>query len=126
MANKKQHLPFDKRGGRIVMCRHLIESKNYQTLSTHARCLMVLLQVQWRNDKAVDYGVREAEVRLGCNRKTVMKAFNLLMERGFIICTEQSLFSTRTQSKSRSWQLTWLPFNFNDPVNTWENWSEIN
>lgn len=106
MRGKKQSLPFDKRGGTIVLCRKMIESDNYQTLSTHARALMTLLQVHWRPDKPVDYGVREAEKRLVCNRKTAMKAFNLLIEKGFLVCMEQSVFSTRTQSKTRSWRLT--------------------
>ncbi len=120
MAGKKQNLPFDKRGGTIVLCRKLIESENYQTLTPHARSLMTLLHIHWRPDKPVDYGVREAEKRLMCNRKTVMKAFNQLIERGFIVCMEQSTFSTRTQSKTRSWRLTWLPYNFDSPSNDWE------
>lgn len=123
MAGKRQGLTFDKRGGIIVLCRKLIESENYQTLSVHARALMTLLQVQWRSDKPVDYGVREAEKRLVCNRKTAMKAFDLLVERGFILCIEQSVFSSRTQSKSRSWRLEWLPFDFNPPSNDWEKWT---
>ena len=126
MAGKKQSLPFDKRGGTIVLCRRLIESENYQTLSTHARALMTLLQVQWRPHKPVDYGVREAEKRLVCNRKTAMKAFNQLIERGFIICMDQSRFSSRTHSKTRSWRLTWLPYDFKPPMNNWEKWTAIN
>jgi len=122
MSGKKQSLPFDKRGGTIVLCRKMIESENYQTLSTHARSLMTLLQIHWRPDKPVDYGVREAEKRLVCNRKTAMKAFNQLIERGFLVCVEQSIFSSRTQSKARTWRLTWLPFDFNPPSNDWEKW----
>ena len=121
---KRTKLPFDTRGGKIVICRMLLDSNNYQTLSVYSRSLMTLLHVHWRNDKFVDYGVREAEKRLGCNRKTVMKAFDQLQERGFIVCAEQSLFSSRTQSKSRSWRLTWLPFNFDSPTNDWEKWKE--
>ncbi len=120
MGRKKQGLPFDKRGGTIVLCRKLIESENYLTLSPHARALMTLLQIHWRPDKPVDYGIREAEKKLLCNRKTAMKAFNLLIDRGFLVCTEQSVFSTRTQSKARSWRLTWLPYDFKPPTNEWE------
>lgn len=121
---KRAKLPFDTRVGKIVICRMLLDSNNYQTLSVYSRSLMTLLHVHWRNDKFVDYGVREAEKRLGCNRKTVMKAFDQLEERGFIVCSEQSLFSSRTQSKSRSWRLTWLPFNFDSPTNDWEKWKK--
>jgi len=126
MARKKQGLSFDKRGGTIVLCRKLIESENYQTLSTHARALMILIQVQWRPYEYVDYGVREAEKRLVCNRKTAMKAFNQLIERGFLICMEQSMFRSRTQSKTRSWRLTWLPFDYKPPTNDWEKWGAKN
>ena len=120
MARKKQSLPFDKRGGTIVLCRRLIESENYQTLSAHARALMTLLQIHWRPYTPVDYGVREAEKRLVCNRKTAMKAFDQLIERGFLVCMEQSIFSSRTQSKTRTWRLTWLPFDCKPPTNNWE------
>lgn len=115
-------LPFDTRGGKIVMCRFLLESKNYKTLSANSRALMLELQLHWRNDKPVDMGVREAAKRICCTEKTVRKAFNELEERGFIVCEEYAYFNSKLGSKPRSWRLTWLPFNYNKPTNDWEEW----
>jgi len=86
-----------------------------------AKVLMMLLQMHWKPDKPVDYGIREASEKIPCDPKTASKAFNQLQERGFIFCTDESLFSSRTQSKTRTWRLEWLPFKDNSPRNTWEN-----
>mgnify|MGYP000703969045 CR=1 FL=1 len=121
---RKNSLPFDDRGGKITVCCALIKSTNYQTLSTNSRALMTLLQLHWRNDKLVDYGVREAASKLQCDEKTARKAFNQLQDRDFVVCEEHSVFNSRLGSKSRSWRLTWLPFNYNSPTNDWEKWRD--
>lgn len=119
---KKNSLPFDTRGGRVTVCGALLRSLNYQTLSAISRALMPLLQLHWRNDKLVDYGVREAAQRLGCTEKTARKAFDELQERGFIVCEEYAYFNSRHGSKTRSWRLTWLPYDYRQPTNDWELW----
>ena len=127
MGRKKNHsLPFDKRGGVIVIPLRLIKSLIYQNLMPQAKVLMTQMQIHWRNDKLVDYGIREAAKKIPCSEKTASKAFNQLQERGFITCMEQSFFSSRTQSKSRGWRIEWLPFNDRPPANTWENWTDEN
>ena len=113
---------FDSRGGVIVLSLNLIKSQAYQGLSPQAKVLMILLQVHWRDDTLVDYGIREAVEKIPCSDKTASKAFNQLEERGFITCMELAFFSSRTQSKSRSWRLEWMPFNGHLPKNTWEDW----
>lgn len=121
MGWKNKHtLPFDKKGGVVAIQRRLLESDNYLSLRPQAKVLMTLLQIHWRNDKAVDYGLREAAQKIPCDRKTAIKAFSQLQEKGFLTCFEQSMFSSRTQSKSRSWRLEWLPFNDQPPKNKWE------
>jgi hypothetical protein len=121
MTRKKKHqLPFDSRGGVVVMPLRMITSPTYQTLTPQAKHLMVLLQVHWRNDKPVDYGIREAMDKIPCSDKTASKSFKLLQERGFITCVNESFFSSRTQSKARGWRLEWMPFNNKSPTNTWE------
>tara|TARA_R110002050_G_scaffold57423_5_gene129253 strand:+ start:174382 stop:174765 length:384 start_codon:yes stop_codon:yes gene_type:complete len=123
---KKQTLPFDNRGGVLVQRTHLLKSDVYLSLSPQAKVLMTLLQIQWRNDKPVDYGIREAREKIPCSDKTASKAFNQLQERGFIACVEESFFSSRTQSRTRSWRLEWLPFNDRPPTNTWEKLANEN
>jgi len=121
MTRRKKHqLPFDTRGGVVVMPLRMITSSTYQTLTPQAKHLMVLLQVHWRNDKLVDYGIREAMDKIPCSDKTASKSFKLLQERGFITCVNESFFSSRTQSKARGWRLEWMPCNNKSPTNAWE------
>ena len=124
MGRKKKHqIPFDNRGGTVVTPRRLYDSRNYLTLTAQAKALMPLLHIHWRNDKYVDYGIREASDKIPCDRRTATKAFNALEERGFITMIDYALFNSRTGSKSRTWQLEWLPFNDRPPTNKWEDWT---
>jgi len=123
---KKESLPFEKKGGVIVVQRLMLISSNYETLRPQAKVLMTLLQIHWRNEKAVSYGIKEASKKIPCDRRTAIKAFKELQERGFITCTEESIFSSRTQSKSRSWCLNWLPFNSEKPTSEWKKWGGEN
>lgn len=119
-VSKKFKLPFDKRGGRITLRRQMLESKTFLDLSPQAKVLLLLLQVQWRADRAVGYGIREAEEKIGCSRKIAMRAFSELREAGFIRLVDESLFCSRRHSKTRTWRLTWLPWNYSEPTNDWE------
>jgi len=120
VGRKKYSLPFDKRGGRIVTQLIMLNSKTYLALPPQAKVLMTLLHIHYRNEKAVDYGVREAAEKIPCSEKLASKAFKLLQENGFIECVEQSTFRSRTGSKSRSWRLTWMPYHSRKPTNEWE------
>ena len=55
---------------------------------------MDLFHLQWRNERLVAYGVREAAQKIGCTPNTASKAFKILQERGFIVCEETSPYST--------------------------------
>ena len=125
MRRKKKHqIPFDNRGGTVVTSRRLYDYRNYLTLPAQAKALMPLLHIHWRNDKYVDYGIREAAEKIPCDRRTATKAFNTLEERGFIMMIDYSLFNSRTGSKSRTWRLEWMPFNDQPPTNKWEDWTD--
>lgn len=117
---KYSPLPFDKIGGRVVIQRRLLVSDAYLKLPAQAKALISLMQVHWRNDKYVAYGVREAAVKIPCDRKTAMKAFDSLVAAGFIAEEGGFYFDNRQQRKSRSWRLTWLPFDYGAPTNDWE------
>jgi len=126
MSKKKHKQPFDSKGGVVVVPRRMVESNCYTTLAPQSKVLMILMQLHWRAYDYIDYGIREAMEKIPCSDKSATKAFNQLMERGFISCMEQSFFSSRTQSKTRSWRLEWMPFNDKPPRNTWENWADEN
>jgi hypothetical protein len=122
MAKRKFKLPFDQRGGVVPFSRAMLESKAYETMPATAKVLMQLLRIQWRNDRPVAYGVREAAQKISCTPNTAAKAFKTLQERGFIVCEEQSLFNSKTGSKAREWRLTWMPFEYAKPSHDWEKW----
>ena len=127
MAKKnKLKLEFDRRGGVLVVSRALRESLAYESMPATAKVLMDLLQMQWRLERPVAYGVREAAKKIGCAVNTATDAFNILKERGFIICENESLFLSKTGSKAREWRLTWLPFEHGKPSNEWEKWKPEN
>jgi hypothetical protein len=117
---KKNKLPFDKRGGVLVKRRLMVESCAYSSLSPQAKVLIDLMQLHWRNDEPVAYGVREAQEKIPCGRKKAMMAFDELQSNGFIVMIDESLFNSRTCSKARTWQLTWLPYKGKPPTNDWE------
>lgn len=126
MSKKKPKLGYDQRGGVMVISRAMRESSAYVSMPATAKVLMDLLQMQWRNDKSVAYGIREATQKIGCTRNTAVKAFKILQERGFIICDEESFFSSKTGSRAREWRLTWMPFDYKNPTHDWEKWNPEN
>ena len=108
------------------MSRRMLNHKAYGTLSPWAKVLVHLMHEQWRDEKEVDYGIREAAEKIPCSRPTAMKAFNQLEERGFITCVTPAMFSSRTESKTRTWRLTWMPYLSRKPTCKWENWIDEN
>lgn len=118
----KLKLKFDGRGGVMVVSRAMRESYTYESMPASAKVLMDILHLQWRNERAVAHGVREAAKKIGCTPSTASKAFKILQERGFIICEKESLFNSKSGSKTREWCLTWMPFECRNPSNDWEKW----
>jgi len=117
---KKKGLPFDRRGGQIVLRVEMLGSEAYLSLSPQAKVLMTLMHIHWRNYEPVAYGVREAQKKIPCCRKKAMNAFAELQKYGFIEMVDESLFNSRTQSRARTWKLTWLPYMDKFPTNDWE------
>lgn len=120
MAKKKSGLPFDSRGGVVTIQRRLLTSDAYLALSPQAKALIHLLQVHWRPDKPIGYGIREAERSIPCSRKLAIRAFKELVNAKFIEKVDDSLFCSRAKSKTRTWHLTWMPWNHLAPSNKWE------
>lgn len=126
MGQNKAKLPFDKAGGVVAIQRRLLKSDAYLSLSPQAKVLMTLMQAYWSASGPVGFGVREAEKSIPCSRKVAMRAFKELQEAGFIVMVEESLFCSRTQSKTRTWRLTWLPcWRHRPPTNEWEAEREL-
>lgn len=100
----------------------MLRSENYQTLTHKSKALMLFMQIHWREDQPVAMGVREAMKLLRCNKRTAMAAFDELEERRFIVMVEFSLFYSRTESKARTWRLTWMPYKWQSPTREWEEY----
>lgn len=126
MAKKKPRLGFDSRGGVLVVSRAMRESYVYESMPPASKVLMDLLQLQWRNDRPVAFGVRQAAEKIGCKPDTAGKAFGILRERGFIVCTNESLFNSKVGSRPREWRLTWMPYDNNPPSHDWQKWQPQN
>lgn len=119
-TRKRSKLPFDNKGGVVVIQRRLIESTGYLRLSSQAKALIHLMQAHWQGNKPVAYGVREAMEKIPCAKTTAMTAFKELEQGGFIEMIDNAWFDSRTQSKARTWRLTWLPWMGKPPTNDWE------
>lgn len=118
---KKIPLPFDKKGGVVALQRRLLSSPAYLGLTAQAKALMMLLQRHWSASGPVGFGVRQAQDEIPCSRTLAMRAFKELESAGFIAMVDESLFCSRTQSKTRTWRLTWLPcWRHRPPTNDWE------
>lgn len=123
MSRRKPRLAFDSRGGVVVISRAMLESQAYMTMPAVSKVLMLVLQTQWRNDRPIAFGVREAAAQICCKPDTAGKAFKILEERGFIRCVTESLFNSKTGSKARQWVLCWMPFLDKPPSHEWKQWT---
>ena len=121
MARNKTPLPFDRAGGAITIQRRLIASPAYLNLTPQAKALMMLMQRHWTAANPVGFGIRQAMREIPCSDKIAMRAFKELRAVGFIVLEDESLFCSRTHSKTRTWRLTWLPcWRNRAPTNDWE------
>nr|WP_205600894.1 hypothetical protein [Halomonas socia] len=128
MAKPKRRqvkLPLDKRGGVVVQAGHMLASPQFLALSPYAKALVPLLQLHWRINKPVDFGVREAAEKVGCSKDRAARAFKELVAAGFIEEATESLFDSRYGSRTRSWRLTWMPTGtIENPVPPSHRWEQ--
>lgn len=118
---KKSRLPFDKEGGVVAIQRRLLESPAYLGLSAQAKALLHLMHRHWTPAGPVGFGIRQAQKEIPCSRTLALRVFEELAQAGFIVMVDESLFCSRTESKTRTWRLTWMPcWNNRAPTNDWE------
>lgn len=118
---KRSRLPFDQVGGVVAIQRRMLSSPAYLGLSAQAKVLMTLMQRHWTPAGPVGFGVRQAEQEIPCSRRLAMRVFDELMETGFLVMVDESLFCSHSESKTRTWRLTWMPcWNNRAPTNDWE------
>ena len=120
MRNKKFKQPFLK-GGVVALPMIMLKSNAYISLSAQAKTLMVLMQQHWRYDRPIGYGIREACKLLPCSKGKAQKVFKELEAGGFIVKIDESLFNSRIGSKTRTWRLTWMPYQNKRPTTEFLN-----
>lgn len=99
-----------KTWARFIGLHHwMLRSPAWKTLAPNAKAL--LLHVWERhngmNNGTISYAVREAE-EIGLSKDAAARAFEILIDRGFLVVTRQSAFSVKTRA-ARLWRLTAEP-----------------
>jgi hypothetical protein len=124
MAQKyKAALKFKEKEGVLVQPILMIKSLAFQNLSAKSAKLLILMQVYWRKDKAIDYGITQVTLSMKCSRSTASALFIELKEYGFIALVDEADFYA---NKARSWRLTYRPFLNQEPTHDWKNWTPEN
>lgn len=109
----------------------VMRSAAWRALSLPSQALYPWLKLEWRGAKFNNNGnlrlsVRQAAERMGCNAKTVMRAFQELQAKGFIIQTESAFLGTEGMGKAPAYELTEIvPHGQKGPgKQLYLNWSE--
>ncbi len=100
----------------------ILESDAYKSLRPIEKCLLEefrIVNFKTRANGRLNLSVEVAAKRLGIAKNTVMPAFHVLEERGFIRCTVGEVYQERL---ARLWRITFLPWNGREPTDEWRNW----
>jgi hypothetical protein len=110
----------------------ILRSPAYCSLTPNARALLMQLEMMSNgsNNGSLWLSVRDGAARLGiANLGSATKAFNDLIEAGFIAMTKEAHFSIKSSetSRARCWRLTYyfLP-NFGPATNEWKDFIPTN
>jgi len=118
---KKAKIPTRGKGFNR-MCRVMFDSPAYRDLSLAARALLDEFTHIYRPERngALSISTKNAARQLNCNERTAIKAFQELIEHGFLMLTEGHYWQQR---KAREWRLTFEPCNNREPTDEWEQWT---
>jgi hypothetical protein len=86
----------------------LTDSPAWRSLSCNARALYVELARRYNghNNGHISYGLRQASQNLHIGNTAAALAFQLLQDRGFIVCTKKGAFSWKAVRDASEWRLT--------------------
>jgi hypothetical protein len=86
----------------------LTDSPAWRSLSCNARALYVELARRYNghNNGHISYGLRQASQDLHIGKTAAVLAFQLLQDRGFIVCTKKGAFSWKAVRDASEWRLT--------------------
>ena len=111
-------------GGYGQFHREILYSSAYTSLDARSRALLVELIGLYRPGRngSIVLSVRQAAVRLVCSKDSVKKAFDQIIDRGFIVLTRHHLY---TQGMARTWRLTFEECDGREPTDDWKLWSAV-
>jgi hypothetical protein len=86
----------------------LLNSAAWNSLPGDARALYIQIAQRYNgsNNGRIPYSVREAVQALGVSKGQAKYLFDMLLDRGFIICTRRGAFSLKTVKDASEWLLT--------------------
>jgi hypothetical protein len=114
--------------GQFIMLRHdIIKSPAWRSLSTDARCVWteIGLRFNGENNGEIPLSCREAAEFCNISKGTAKRAFDELLDRGFIKVGWFSSFTYKFK-KSRRWILTHEKNDGKPPTNEWRTWKPKN
>ncbi len=106
----------------IRLYREEYESPAFRSLSPAARALLLeflMVCVPSRNGRLV-LPVARAAKRLGVSENTVRKAYDDLLEKGFIAIREEAQWQN---GRAREYRLTFEQSNGREPTDEWRDWT---
>ena len=113
----------------FVMLRHdMMRSEAYQSLRPADRVVYheVLGRYNGFNNGFIQLACREAAILCNISKTTASRAFDALIERGFIKVGKDSVFNMKNHH-SREWIITHETLSANiAPTNEWKEWKRKN
>jgi len=94
---------------RYVSLRYwLLSAPAWKSLPGNARALYIELAQRYSgsNNGRISFSVREAMQALGVSRGQAKYLFDMLVDRGFVVCTSKGAFSLKTERDATEWRIT--------------------
>lgn len=110
--------------GQFIMLRHdIMKSPAWRSLSTNARCVWTEIMHRYNsgNNGEIPLSCREAGEFCNISKGSAKRAFDELLDRGFIKVGWYSSF-TYKYKKSRRWIVTQERYDDKPPTNEWRKW----
>ena len=107
----------------IRLPHELFFSPAWRSLSCNARAawLEVFGRYNGFNNGEIPLSCREVAISCGLGKTTAARAFDELINRGFLTIEEESAFNMK-QKKSRRWYMTHLDSDKRMATNRWKRW----
>lgn len=111
-----------RKSGPFVMVREDMQaSRAWRWLMPPARCLWIELERRRKGrEESVALSVREAAQLLNVGTGTASRAFQQLIEAGFLRVTENAGFNMKSGRRARRFRLTHAKYRGQPPKNEWK------